>query len=542
MKKILAIILALLMTLSLTACANSNNKETESETKAKETQNQNEGTEKATEGNKEDDSEKLPESEDEILKYVLNALSATEAHKGDITIIANSTDSTIMKIAPDGEGAEESNFINTSGENAFASLDAKNKVIYIEEANEYKSGDDPDNAEAEKMNYMSKSFYNENKLYTASKYSSNNEEESETEFSLIHESRVEGFSSLSELEFLKYPTEVYSGIKLAKSFAEVKDAFNTALPNVMTSFYNEEIENATPNVNSEVSAKIVDGVCTFIISIKSSATTTNEGTEMIMAIDIYHEISAKDGKVIDFKSKIDMSQKAVMGETVLQDYSQSFNFALAFEYSFAKAKYDAFEVTLPEDLTEIPVIGAPTASYDDLYITLYINGIEAFDVSDFGGDTPKEALDNILSYVDTDRATVKIFSDEAMTKELVAESVTNEEIWALEKVYLSVTPKADYALVISNYTERNDYSTPYNIVIPSLYFLSHSSVMKNEPADLIEVGEFELNETYVEDESSEIWINGVKQESKTATITVEGGKIYNIEYVKVLSDKDFTKA
>ena len=66
--------------------------------------------------------------------------------------------------------------------------------------------------------------------------------------------------------------------------------------------------------------------------------------------------------------------------------------------------------------------------------------------------------------------------------------------------------------------------------------------MKNEPADLIEAGEFELNETYVEDESSEIWINGVKQESKTATITVEGGKIYNIEYVKVLSDKDFTKA
>lgn len=547
MKKLFAIILAMLMVLSLAACANKDVDSNESGSDTNDTQNQTESSEKATEGKKDDDADKLPETDDEILAYVLNALSATEAYKGDLTLKGASGDTVIMKSAPEAEGGEETVLKNISSETSLATLDAANKVIYYDSISEYNPGEDSTDADAEKTAYFSKSFFNNNTLYTASKYiTADSEEASEVDFNIIHDNSVERYSSLNDLEFLAYPKEVYSGIKLAETFAEVKEAFKTALPSVLANMMGEEMENAAPTVTSDVSVKIVDGVCTLIISIKSSATSTTEeegvSTNMTMLIDIYHEISAKDGKIIDFKSKIDMAQKATMGETSIQDYSQSFYFNLGFEYSFAKEKYDSFEVTLPEDTSDIRVIGAPAEDYGDLDILLYINGVKAFDDISFECETPEEALSAITAYVDAERANVKVFSDEAMTKELLADTVTKEDILALEKVYLSVTPKADYALVMSDYTERNDYSKAYNIVIPTLYFLSSSSETWNDPASLLEPGEFGLDEKYVEDENCEIWINGVKLEAKTATITIEAGKTYNIEYVTVLSDKDFVKA
>ena len=540
MKKLFAIILAMLMVLSLAACANKDVDSNESGSDTNDTQNQTESSEKATEGKKDDDADKLPETDDEILAYVLNALSATQNYKGDISITAHSSDNVAMKASSEA-GGEEMEFKNNSSEFAFATIDTTNKVIYFEEISEYDPGEDPTDADAEKLEYVYKSFYDANKLYLALK-SSESEEASNVEISLVHENAYDDYTTLNDLEFLEYPTEVYSGIKLAESFDEVKAAFESALPAIMASFYTEEMANVTPTVTSEVSTKVVDGVCTFIINIKSSASATEEGSTMEMAINLCHEISAKNGKMIDFKSTIDMAQKATMGEKVLQDYSQSFDFVLEFEYSFAKEKYDAFAVTLPDNLNDIPVKGAPAEDYSDLDITLYVNGLKSFGINFDECETPQDALNEIISYIDTEKATVKVYSDEAMTKELLADTVTKEDILALENAYLSVTPKADYALVTYSYIERNEYSKPYKIVLPTLYFLSSSSEKWTDPASLFEAGLLGLDESYVADETCEIWINGVKQETKTETITIEGGKTYNIEYVTVLTDKDFAKA
>ena len=51
-----------------------------------------------------------------------------------------------------------------------------------------------------------------------------------------------------------------------------------------------------------------------------------------------------------------------------------------------------------------------------------------------------------------------------------------------------------------------------------------------------EAGEYELKAMAVSGDDYEIWVNGVKMETKTATITLESGNIYDIKYVKVITD------
>ena len=536
MKKILAIILAMLMVLSLAACGTTDeNKNTESDTEATEkpTDNAdadaNDQSEKATDGNedKKDEAPKLPSNEAEIFTYVMDSLKAAEKYNGDITATASMKALINMKM---GEFKQE----QTNTTSAFMTFDGTNKVSYFEEIMEDKEGKYAD---------YGKYFFNGDKLYQAEKSVSpdSSSSDEEIEISNIHDSKKDEYTNAEKLEIFGHISDIFAGFKLAENIAEVKDAFTTATPNLINDLYSGELSDATPTVTHEVSAKTADGIYTLTVSVKSSATEAQEdGTTLTMAANISHELSVKDGKLTDYKSKMEMSQKATQGETVMQDFSQVMDMDMSVEYTFAKEKYDAFEVTLPEDLSTVPVIDGPPTKYEDVYLNIYINGVEANQTGLPEDCTPQTALSHIISNIDSENINIKIFKDEAMTKELTEQNVTKEDILALENVYLSVTPKAGYAVLLVKNSERDEFSKPYKIVMPTLEFFSSKASAWNEPLIVLEPCEYMLDEQYVTDSNCEIWIDGVKQEQKPEKLTLEDGKIYFIEYVEVLSEKQFT--
>ncbi|MBO7297873.1 MAG: hypothetical protein J6U60_02355, partial [Clostridia bacterium] len=51
-----------------------------------------------------------------------------------------------------------------------------------------------------------------------------------------------------------------------------------------------------------------------------------------------------------------------------------------------------------------------------------------------------------------------------------------------------------------------------------------------------EAGEYELKAMAVSGDDYEIWVNGEKMTTKTATIALESGTVYEIKYIKVITD------
>lgn len=532
MKKLLAILIAMLMVLSLIACTkNEDNKPTESDTEATEAPTE-EKTEKATDSSSDDknnnddkkeEGTKLPETEDEIFKYVMDALKASEAYRGTMTI--SGVNDMSMNMTMGEETREQAEKMSS-----FISFDNTNKVMYYEDTNE--DGE-------EKETTYKKTFYVGDKLYVADKNVAADSSASETSISIIHESSKEDYDNVELVDFFEFISEKYSGIKLANNFNEVKDAFNTAAPVLFNDMYAESFEELpNPTTTTNVTAKIANGVCTLAISVKSTASATMaEIMEATIATDTYLELSAKDGKIIEYKSNFEIIQKSVENDIVMQDYSQKVNTVMSVSYTFAKDKYDAFTATLPEDTSSIPVIDGPATEIIDVYCTVYANGVEYTQVDFNSDDTPQSALEQIINTFDNEIANVKVFTDEAMTKELTIANITLEDILALENAYLSVTPKDGFAGVVIKNSQRDEYSKPYKIVIPTLDILASSSVAWNEPISIVEPSQYNLDSDYVADESFEIWIDGVKQEQKPESITLEANKTYVIEYVEVLSEK-----
>ena len=114
MKRFLALILSLLLVFSLVAC-NSDEDENDAEKQNNEA------------------NDKLPETEDEILDYVLDALKATVNYEGDITLSAITSTSSSQT---SGTTKSESSSVETSR----ISFDSVNKLRYWEEISESTKG------------------------------------------------------------------------------------------------------------------------------------------------------------------------------------------------------------------------------------------------------------------------------------------------------------------------------------------------------------------------------------------------------------------
>ena len=523
MKKILAIILASLMIFSLVACGVEEDANNEPKKDATENQTENTSTEKSTK-KEETKEEKLPTSEDEIFKYIIDAYDTSINYSSDLTAVGTTTAKHISN--EESQSKEEAyNMIST------LSFNGTDKTVYREDIYE-------EDGAKEKM--YGKTFVHDDKLYMYTESIDLTTNESEIELERINDTDKKRYQSLDIITPFYYITETYQGIKLADSINELKNAVNTALPTILKVKYNDSIGNADPSISSAVSAKASDGIYTLVIDITSSAEVTEDGATASLETNISHTLSAKDGKIIDYKAVIYMSTKATQGSTVIMESIADMSIGVSYEYSFAKDQYNALEVDMPNDTSDIPVMNPTPTKYEDVNIEIYVNGVEELYISLPTCNTPQEALNAIISNLDTEKGNVKLFADEAMTQEITESNVTKELILSLTEIYAELTPKSDYALVIESHSYREDYSKPYKIVIPTLYLLGISSdYSEYSYQNIFDPGYYGLDEEYISNDSCEILINGVKYDSTEETITIEAGKTYKIEYIKIASDKDF---
>lgn len=534
MKKLLALILSVLMIASLAACTSStDNDKTDDGTKESTTQKSDENgdngdndtkpTEKPAGDDNTDEGEKLPTDENAILKYVLDALTATVNYKGDITINASSNSYSNQTM---GTEVEERTYV----EKELSSFDATNKLRYWETVDE--------NSIYGNSTSFNKTFVIDNTLYGMEKASYPNSTEPIEDYFKIHDSSKAEYQTSDQDEIFESIFDMYEGFTLAENMAEIKSSFDTAIPVLFDEMY--DVDEVKPTITKQIIAESKDGACTLRINIDSSLSLVRDGVDMAMFINMHTVISAKDGKIVDFTMDLDTEQKAVQGDNILQKFTQKAIHALTVEYKFAKDKYDALVANLPTDAEEIHVVGAPAEDYSDVKTTVYVNGAESETAWYDGVETPQMAFDKILdsSRLDMEKVTVKVFKDEAKTQEITRDSITKEDVLALDKVYVEATP-VDCALVIVKYSTRYEYSKPYKIVVPFVSTVGFgASHQRMQPPSCYDAGEYTLDISSFNDEYCEIWINGAKQEPKERVITLENNTLYIIEYVTVISENN----
>ena len=204
----------------------------------------------------------------------------------------------------------------------------------------------------------------------------------------------------------------------------------------------------------------------------------------------------------------------------------------SFKYSFDKEKYDNLTVKLPEDSSEISM-------EEGFSITCYVNGLKDDTKYLTIDEDPQKMFDSLFSKQNlngAERMTVKIFKDKDMTQEIKRDTVTLKDILSLKEIYISITPDADIALIISASSERENYSRPYQLVASTLSYMMGSNDLSQVNWISIAAGEHQFDSTAVNSPEYEIWVNGEKLAEKPASIAIEAGKCYNIEYVELISD------
>ena len=501
MKRFLALILSLLMIFSLAACNSSDDTDT---------------NENDAEAN-----EKLPETEDEILEYVLNALKATVKYEGDISLTATSS---VTSTQATGATTQEEKDV----ESYLVAFDSVNKVRYWEDIN--------DSSRYGKTESLNKTFVVDGVLYGMEKVNSSGS--TEESYFRIHDAAKDKYQVSDHKDYLEGIAEMYSGIDLAINMDEINSAFDTALAPILKSVYS--LDDDAPALVKEISAEVKNGAPTLTIGFDFSVLAELAGIKGGVDLTMSTVIAAKNNKISEFSMTFEVEQSSSMGETLIQSYKQTSSHSMSIEYAFAKDKYDALTVNLPENADDIHIQGAPATEYSDVVTNIFVNGVKIDSALYDNVDTPQGALEAIISSVmnDVSKLSVRIYKDEAMTQEITMDSVTKDDIMTLENVYLNVTPN-DCALVIAKYSEKDAYSKPYKIVAPFLSMLGfNSSNAWSQPIACPANGEYELDSKSVSNEYCEIWVNGVKQDPKKNAITVDNGKTYIVEYVTIVSENN----
>lgn len=512
-KKTVALLMALGMTFSIVACG-----DTESSSST--------GSTGSTGG----EETKVPTTETEMFEYVMDAMDALNSYTGSVTMTMNGGNTMTSKTGDEDAWVSENLMSMTM------SFDAVNKLMYM---------DSIDVEDGAKNEYYCKTFVQGGKLYGVEKGkftpppASSLQAEEGADYFEIHDSVKAEYQTMDYSEYTSEYLEGFDGVKLAANPAEVKAAFDTVLPVVLAS---QVPEGAETTITTTASATGANGVYTFALGFEAIAVVEAETTTTTQSMVMATSLSAKDGKLVGFEASNEMKSTTTQTDgttvTTITENSMANTATATIDYTFAQAKYDAVTVELPTNPEDIHMEGGPAESYSDLEIDLYVNG-EYYYTTEWFEDNATAAvvLESIISnanYFPTDSVEIKAYKDEACTQELTAGAVTEADILALEKVYLKVTPNTGYVMVKTFNEERYDLSKPYQIVLPLIG--GYSSEESVAPPQACEVGEYDLWEDAVSGDDYEIWVNGVKMETKTATITLESGTVYEIKYIKVITD------
>lgn len=481
------------------------------------------------------------------------AVEATNAYNGDLTVDFTQR---YESVYPNWQTGEPTTYGSTTA--GRASCDSTNKVYY----STY-SGTDVQGTETSAYTSATKLFNQNGVSYLYENSASTPADEwsdYETYTQLLPRSVEENVSDLNYV--LSWLTSVIVGNAfLADSYAELTSAYSTvyseALANTIADGkadeedpFNEaegDLMIATPTVT------IADGengeVSLTIKTVMKALNVSADGSAMNADYTIVSSLSAKDGKI----SSIGLDSGYLMVSTAPAEDSaeptvttQSMSEAIEYDiaYSFDQAGYDAIAVTLPAE-EEISV----ETEYYGKNITVMLGDVANETYISSYAETPSaaDALSSIDSslesnYTQDDWSTgeyVKIapltveglYTDKELTKALDPSAITDEEYFALETLYAKYTFDENYFAVSTDYEEDYQLSKAYRIVMTEGYSYGYqSSPTFYAVADFAEGYELEEGYTAI--------VNGTAVTG--ATLTVEGGKLYNVVYTEVITDADIT--
>ena len=459
----------------------------------------------------------LPSNEDEMLAYIMDALNSSYYYGGDITVSLNR-----IGISSSEQGTEKQESVQATS--TYLTYDASNKVCYSLDKEIHEDGT---------VESFNKTFINGDSLYIASKVVSN-DASTELNYSKIHDSARADYEEFDNKQNFAIMSEVYKGIQLADSVDEIRASYASTLPKIIAASFNLNGNTAS---TQKISAAEYDGGYKLAIAFEISVSELVNEMPQTASITLDSSLIAKDEMISSFEMNITVSSSEGEGENK-ESQSTTYKMAMSYDYSFSKEAYDSLTVTLPENTADIPTLNDPETA-TEAYFKMYLNGEEIFENYLTVGNDPKEIYDKIIKETikSSEKATVKLYKDVEKIEEISRDTVTKSELLALKKIYIDVTPDSNSVIIIQRRSTREEFSRPYQITIPILYFISSQLSYFAFPY-CTDTLEYTFSEQDVNDEYREIWINGERQDPKPTTLTLEGGKIYVFETIIVRKDNN----
>ena len=512
--RIVSLILALILCLGLIACSKTDNKEKD-----------------------DDDDDDKPSTEtvertDETRFAELKAAyEATLDYDGNITISAKQT-----QVADyTGEGYDYDERYNI-----VMSADFDKGIFYVrnEETNNSRSN----SLEIEKGFVKDGVKY----LYWYEKY---DDEEPEVEYSkyMVGDPIRDVWYYTAGACFYQYA----GGLFTADSYKELTDAFSTAFAALKENDikYMKAEGLMTENTKFEFVPEVQikednDGTVTLTITSKvvldDYVNTSGEKGQSVECVFV-REFSCNDGKISATKIDIAIEDKSDdVDKSKYYVVKREMEASYSFEYSFDEKGYDAIEVSLPTDPTDI----YETYAYESNMVKINMGGIEydEYVTADSTVDGMLEQLKESIEsgYVDFEGenmikcVNVKgFYKDQALTQKITASNITPEQMVKLESIYVDYEIRDGYAIVSHERETKMNVSRIYEIIYAELFY----GASAYERGNIVRAGE----NIYISFEAErgadiKVTLNGV--ETTAETLVAESGKIYVINKISIFGDED----
>ncbi len=555
--RVIALALIAIMCLGAVACGNTGNQDVETSdttsntsasTEASTTATTTASTDAETTGNGGEGGEggTNVNSEEALFAEILKAYEASMAYQGALTI--NATQGSLYQ---EGEEAEKA-----TADMSMSADPAKN--IYFEKESSQITG-----SYASTYESVNKTFIVDGAVYEYDKYSS----ESANSQPNNNETYYKNAESIKIEDISEYMTEmvggVIGGVSKAETYAALKAAFAKVFSELKARAIADYVEDGalkegeTITVEPAISIKKEAGETVLTIVSKFAVDElADDSDEMIKnyVIDYTRTIAAKDGKISKVGVDYDMSADvSVDGATESMKFAAAIDLTYNMVYSFDQATYDAITVSLPTDPAQI----VDAAQDDIITVNWHIGTIDddhtyypesenvsyifldyTEDIQRACGYERKVEADEFGNYVEVEDYYVKVkgfYKDAALTQAIDTATITNTELIALGDVYVDVEIKDGMAIVSECYGEpENQLSIEYQIVDAQIFAYSSASLDKNPRA--VRVSDPLRIRDEGNDSDYKILVNGV--ETAGETITLESGKVYLIETVRIIKDAD----
>lgn len=516
--RVIALVLMLSMCLGLAACAGDNADEN------------NQGSESSSnsENNNENNNENKLTGDEALFASLKDAFNATKTYEGAIS--CNATQ------AQGNKSGEENDKMLASIDFSFDSATSR----YFQKTN-------VDYGEGNKYNIVFKGFVQSEKFYT---YESYDYGESTEENYSLHPNSESIIDDISDAHPSSILPQVAEGLFLVNNFAELKSSFDSTHKKLLeneTAYMKSEgslADGETLTLSPTVSITEKDGVITLTVSSAVTASSIKDGDYQTKNLvgSVVRSVSAKDGKIVSCKVSF-----TAVGDEIYEEKTTSqeisFDIDYNFSYSFNEAAYNAISVTLPSNPDDITVVK------EEKTITFVILGDE--NEYNFSEDTtPKSFFDMISDEVaywytasmsgssmgGNSSVQVKGFYKDDKFTQKIDENISAADLLAIDTIYVELKIPDGYALVQESTDTENAFSLAYQVVTFDMFGAEYSYSENSMLYDVNVKPSITLEYTPERDESHKVLVNGV--ETTAEALTLESGKIYVIEYVAVIQDKD----